>query len=120
VLPTAPPALPTFASGSSSAAGSQARIDQVTLAGDQYVASFETIGFTPSMSGQHVHFFWDTVSPDQAGEPGGGPYVVYAGGSPFAGFGPGARPDGATAICVTVANVDHSVVRASGSCASVP
>jgi molecular chaperone DnaK len=120
VLPTAPPALPTFAPGASAAAGSLARITGVTLAGDQYVASFETIGFTPSMSGQHVHFFWDTVPPDRAGEPGGGPYVVYAGGSPFAGFGQGARPDGATAICVTVANVDHSVVPASGTCSPVP
>ncbi len=118
-LPTAPPALPTFAIGSQ-AAGSSARITEVTRAGDTYVASFETVGFTPSMSGQHVHFFWDTVAADRAGEPGGGPYVVYAGGSPFAGFGPGARPEGATAICVTVANVDHSVVPGSGTCSPLP
>ena len=119
VLPTAPPALPTFGSGVALGAVS-ARMTDGTLAGDQYVASFETVGFTPSMHGQHVHFFWDTVAPDAAGEPGDGPYVVYAGGSPFAGFGPGTRPEGATAICVTVANVDHSVVPASGSCTPVP
>ena len=72
------------------------------------------------MGGRHVHFFWSTVPPDRAGEPAGGPYAAYAGASPFTGFAPGTRPEGATAICITAANVDHTVIAGTGSCATVP
>ena len=72
------------------------------------------------MGGQHVHFFWDTVPPDQAGAPAPGPYAVYSGGSPFTEFGPAVRPNGATAICIIVASADHTVIPGSGNCAPLP
>ena len=121
-IPTLPPAaspLPTTGAPTE-AGGTRARITAITLVGDRYEAAFETTGFIPSMAGQHVHFHWDTIEPDQAGEPGEGPYVVYAGESPFAQFGPAGQPGSATAICIIVANVDHSVVPGSGSCTPLP
>jgi hypothetical protein len=90
------------------------------VSGEQYLVDFTTGGFVPAMGGQHVHFFWDTVAPEAAGEPDGGPYAAYAGPSPFTGFGRATRPEGATAICVTVANVDHSVVAGTASCTPLP
>jgi hypothetical protein len=112
-LPAAPSALPTVAEA-------RAAVTSVTLAGSRYEVAFTTTGFEPSMAGRHVHFFWNTVDPAQAGEPGDGAYVVYAGQSPFAEFAPSGRPEGATAICIVVASVDHSVVAGSGSCAPLP
>jgi actin-like ATPase involved in cell morphogenesis len=115
IVPTLPPAPTPFVP-----AGASARLTGVVDAGDHYEAAFTVSGFTPSMSGQHVHFFWNSVPPDQAGEPGDGPYVVYAGPSPFTGFSRQTRPGGATGICIIVANTDHSVVAGSGSCIALP
>ena len=113
-LPPAASALPT------PAPGAKAELTGVTLTGGRYQVGFTTTGFTPSMAGQHVHFFWDTVPPEQAGSPASGPYVVYAGPSPFTEFGTSGRPAAAEAICVIVANADHTVIPGSGSCAPLP
>ena len=103
-----------------------ARINQIWEADGRYFVDFDTFGFTPQLPGQHVHFFWNNVSPDQAGVPGSGPWQLYpaqAGGintSPFTMFTVDQRPPLATAICILVANSDHSVNQGTGNCVDVP
>jgi hypothetical protein len=97
-----------------------AEITSIGLSGSQYAVAFQTAGFTPQLPGQHVHFFFNTVPPEQAGMPGAGPWYVYGGSSPFSGYGPADRPVGATQLCVLVANPDHSVIQGTGNCVSLP
>lgn len=97
-----------------------ARIDDVSMQDDLYVVDFETFGFTPRLPGQHLHFFFDTVPPEQAGQPGQGPWVIYGGASPFTGYTVAERPPGATNLCVLVANEDHSVQLDTGNCVALP
>ncbi len=97
-----------------------AQITSVELAGSDYVVTFEANGFTLQLPGQHVHFFFDTVPPEQAGVPGSGPWYVYGGGSPFTGYGVADRPAAANRMCVLVANPDHSVIQESGNCYDLP
>jgi actin-like ATPase involved in cell morphogenesis len=68
----------------------------------------------------HVHFFFNTVPPEQAGIPGAGPWFLYGGTSPFTGYGPGNRPANATQICVLMANPNHSVQPDTGNCHDLP
>ncbi len=97
-----------------------ARITGISMMGTQYAVNFQTYGYTPAMPGQHVHFFFDTVPPAQAGVPGSGPWKVYAGPSPFTEYGPADRPPSATQLCILVANPDHSVIQGTGNCYSLP
>jgi hypothetical protein len=72
---------------------------------------------------QHVHMFFDTVPPEQAGSPGAGPWKltwnVY-GDPPFTQYGIAQRPAGATQMCALVANANHSVIQGSGNCVFLP
>lgn len=105
-----------------------ARIDSITLDGDRYVVDFETFGFEPQAGAQHVHFFFNTVPPEKAGvgEPDAGPWQLYPTGpgqpnsSPFTLLGPADRPAEATAMCILVANADHSVIQGTGNCVALP
>jgi hypothetical protein len=97
-----------------------ARITAITLSGGAYAVAFETTGYTPMLPGQHVHFFFDTVTTAQAGRPGSGPWELYGGPSPFTGYGPAQRPAGANALCILVANADHSVQANTGNCHPLP
>jgi hypothetical protein len=97
-----------------------ARINSISVQGDRYAVDFQTFGFTPQLPGQHVHFFFDTVPPDQAGVPGQGPWKLYGGSSPFTEYGVGERPQDATQMCILVANEDHSVQPNTGNCVNLP
>jgi uncharacterized repeat protein (TIGR01451 family) len=97
-----------------------AQISGISLSGDDYAVTFQTYGFVSQMPGQHVHFFFDTVPPEEAGVPGAGPWFVYAGSSPFTGYGPADRPQGANQMCILVANQDHSVIQGTGNCYDLP
>jgi actin-like ATPase involved in cell morphogenesis len=108
VAPTSPPAQRT------------ATITGVTLSGGRYVVNYETTGFVPGLPGRHVHFFFDTVPPDQAGIPGRGPWFVYGGPNPFTGYSPSDRPASAEQMCVLVARPDHSVIQGTGNCHDLP
>ena len=107
-------------------AGNSATITGIQVSGDRYAVYFDVYGFQPVLPGQHLHFFFNTVPPDQAGLPGGGPWLIYpasSGGpadSPFTGYGVGDRPSAATQLCVLVANADHSVQPNTGNCYSLP
>jgi len=97
-----------------------AQIDSITISGNQYVVQYETIGFTEKLPWMHVHFFFNTVPMDQAGNPGTGPWVMYGGPRPFKGYTIGQRPEGATQLCVLVANSNHTVIPESGNCMDLP
>jgi hypothetical protein len=97
-----------------------ARINNISIQGDRYAVDFQTFGFAPQLPGQHVHFFFDTVPPDQAGVPGQGPWKLFGGSSPFTEYAVGERPQYATQMCILVANEDHSVQLNTGNCVDLP
>ncbi len=107
-------------------AGPTVRINNITISGDRYVVDFVTTGYQPVLPGQHIHFFFNTVPPGQAGAPGGGPWVLYpnsnggSGASPFTLYGTGDKPAGATQMCALVANPNHSVQQGTGNCYPLP
>lgn len=118
------PALPTPPTG----ADFFSRISEITLEGGRYAVAFDTFGFEPRLGSgnKHLHFFFDTVPPSQAGVPGGGPWRIHpdrpgvVGSSPFTGYSASDRPSGATQMCVLVANADHSVIAGTGTCLDLP
>jgi hypothetical protein len=98
----------------------RAIITNIVRNSNTYSATFITEGFTPALPGQHVHFFYDTVPPAQAGMPGDGPWFVYGSSAPFTQATVANRPFGATKLCILVANPDHSVIQGTGNCVTLP
>ncbi len=98
-----------------------ARINAITI-DDQnhYVVEYETFEFTEKLPGMHVHFFFNTVTPENAGVPGSGPWILYGGPRPFTGYRVSDRPAQATQMCILVANPNHSVQANSGNCVDLP
>jgi hypothetical protein len=87
---------------------------------DRYVVEYETFEFTEVLPGMHLHFFFNSVPPENAGSPGSGPWFLYGGPRPFTGYRVSDRPAAATQICVLVANSNHSVQPNSGNCFDLP
>lgn len=102
------------------ASGLCAGITSIVFTADKkFVVTYAVTGFVPSIPGKnHVHFFYNTVKAADAGMPGKGPWDIWdleAGGGKlvftdfdstnFTKF----NALGATAICVGVANHDHSI-----------
>ena len=100
--------------------GYSTQITNITIAGDAYQINFTTSGYTPKLPGYHVHFFFDTVPPEEAGMPGSGPWKLYGGPSPFTGYKVADRPAAAQSMCILVANPDHSVQQHTGNCYPLP
>jgi hypothetical protein len=98
------------------------RIDAISIDSytNRYVVEYATYAYTEQLPGVHVHFFFDTVAPENAGLPGSGPWIVYGGPRPFTGYTLADRPAGASRMCALVANEDHSVQPGSGNCAVLP
>lgn len=96
------------------------RINDISIEGDHYVVAYETFEYTETLPGMHVHFFYDTVSEEDAGVPGAGPWILYGGPRPFEGYSLASRPAGATQMCALVANPDHSIHPGSGNCVDLP
>jgi serine/threonine protein kinase len=97
------------------------RINNITIDNQgRYVVEYETFEFTEKLPGMHVHFFFNTVPPEQAGVPGSGPWILYGGPRPFTGYKVSDRPQGATQMCILVANPDHTVQANSGNCYDLP
>jgi serine/threonine-protein kinase len=96
------------------------RIDNITIQDGRYVVDYETFGFTEALPGTNIHFFFNTVPPDQAGVPGKGPWAFFGGPRPFKGYAVANRPQGATQMCALVANADHTVQPQSGNCFNLP
>ena len=102
--------------------GRQVRITGITVQGNAYAVAFQAFHFTPDIPGaRHIHFFWDTVPPTQAGIPAKSTnWILYDGSSPFLKYKVADRPAKATQMCVLVANHDHSVVQDTGNCWPLP
>jgi len=82
--------------------------------------AYETFGFTEVLPGQHIHFFFDTVTPENAGMPGSGPRILYGGPRPFTGCSVYQKPKDATQMCALVANANHSIILESGNRLDLP
>jgi hypothetical protein len=98
-----------------------ARINSITVNyRSEYVVDYETFGYTEQLPGMHVHFFFNTVSVEQAGSPGSGPWYLYGGPRPFTKYKEAERPADATQMCALVANNNHSIIPGSGNCMNLP
>jgi len=90
----------------------QVSIDKITIENERYAVAYST-SFTPRISSapdsNHIHFFFDSVPIEDAGQPGIGPWILYDLPSPFTGYAVADRPDGATQMCAAVATFDHAV-----------
>ena len=75
---------------------------------NSFSIDYKTENFTESRDGYHIHFFFNTVKPENAGKPGTGPWELYYGPSPFTGLKVSSKPGKATQICTLVANADHT------------
>lgn len=95
-------------------------ITDIRLNGSTYLVDYETFGYTEMLPGQHIHFFYDTVPPSQAGSPGSGPWAVWGGPRPFDGYHTGNRPAAASQLCALVANPNHSIIMGTGNCFNLP
>lgn len=87
-----------------------------------YVVDYEVHNF-PDSPQLHVHMFFDTVPPSQAGSPGSGPWKLTWGAygdPPFRQYTVANRPAGATQMCALVANPNHSIQLNSGNCMILP
>jgi serine/threonine-protein kinase len=96
-------------------------ITSITLENNKYVVNYEVGNF----EGQnyHVHMFFDTVPPENAGSPGNGPWKLTYGNygpSPFTQYGPANKPATASQMCALVANPNHSVILNTGNCVDLP
>jgi hypothetical protein len=97
-------------------------ITGIRVQGDFYAVDYEVHNF-PEDANLHVHMFFDTVPPEQAGSPGVGPWKLTWGSygdPPFTQYGIANRPADATQMCALVANPNHSVQLDSGNCVDLP
>ena len=100
-----------------------ANIKGITVSGGRYVVDYEVFDIVEDddpYNGTHVHFFYNTVKPQNAGRPATGPWELYDGPHPFKVYRVADKPRGATKICVLVANKDHSVIQKTGNCVAIP
>jgi hypothetical protein len=102
--------------------GPRAEITRIRIVDADYAVSYKAIGFTPDIPGvRHVHFFFDTIPPTEAGKPADPRnWILYDGKSPFRGYQVSDRPKGARQMCILVAKHDHSVIQGTGNCFDLP
>ena len=101
--------------------GLSVEINTIDLENGSYVVHYSPYGYTPQLPGTHIHFFFNTVPPENAGVgPTQETWFLYGGPNPFTGYGVGDRPGGATQMCALVANADHTVQLNTGNCVDLP
>ncbi len=100
--------------------GPSVRISDIREEGGVFIVNYTTTGFTEQLPGLHIHFFFDTVAPENAGLPASGPWFVWGGPRPFDGYRVSDRPSAAQQMCALVANPDHTVQLGTGNCAYLP
>jgi len=96
------------------------RINSIGLDGNTYIVEYETFGYTEVLPGEHVHFFFNTTSPQDAGAGGAGPWYVWGGPRPFNKYTTGDRPGGATQMCALYAYPNHTIALNTGNCVDLP
>ncbi len=95
-------------------------ITAIRADGALYAVDYEVHNYDDSL---HVHIFFNTVPPDQAGSPGSGPWKLTWGAygdPPFTQYTIANRPANATQMCALVANSNHSIQLNSGNCIDLP
>jgi hypothetical protein len=98
-----------------------AEITNITLDEDgSYIVEYITQGFEEQLPGTHLHFFFNTVQPEDSGMGSSGDRLMHGGPSPFSDYKVGDKPAGATEMCVLVAEPNHSIILDSGSCMLLP
>jgi hypothetical protein len=113
--PTDPPPAPTEVTGP------RVGINQITSDGTNYIVDYTPYGYQPTLPGTHIHFFWNTVPPQNAGVgPTAESWILYGGPNPFTLYKVADRPAGATQMCALVANPDHTIQLNTGNCANLP
>ncbi|HLF89648.1 MAG TPA: hypothetical protein VI451_11915, partial [Anaerolineales bacterium] len=98
-------------------------ITDIRLENGIYVVDYETHNYPENEPNMHVHMFFNTVPPEQAGSPGSGPWKLTwgpYGAPPFVQYGPANRPADATQMCALVANANHTIILNSGNCVDLP
>jgi serine/threonine-protein kinase len=101
--------------------GPYVQINGITIENGRYSVAFETFEYTPINPGMHIHFFFNTVPPENAGVgPNQQNWFVYYDGSPFTGYALTDRPGGATQMCALVANQNHTIILETGNCVNLP
>jgi serine/threonine protein kinase len=91
-----------------------------TDAQGRYVVDYVSYGFQPQWPGTHVHFYFDSVSPDELGQRGQGTKYSHGGASPYTGYSTADRPEGATKLCAIVASENNDHIPNSGNCFALP
>ncbi|HSL77403.1 MAG TPA: Hsp70 family protein [Candidatus Limnocylindrales bacterium] len=103
--------------------GRFANIKGITISGGRYVVDYEVgqiVQDNNPHNGFHVHFFFNTVKPQNAGSPQKGPWELYDGPIPFKVYKVSDKPRAATKMCILVARRDHSVIQDTGNCVALP
>ena len=119
-------ARPGLAAVTPGASGRGVRIDDVIVKQGVYEVSYRTTGYEPRLSTDagthHLHFFFDDVAPEHAGQQSATPgrWVLWDVPSPFTGYRVADRPPGANRICALVADHTHNVELDSGNCVPLP
>jgi serine/threonine-protein kinase len=96
-------------------------ITSITLENNIYIVNYEVGSF--GEQNYHVHMFFDTVPPENAGSPASGPWKLTWGAygdPPFIQYGIANKPATATQMCALVANPNHSVILNTGNCVNLP
>ncbi|MCB2180029.1 serine/threonine protein kinase [bacterium] len=96
------------------------RINSISLENGVYLVDYETFGYTEVLPGEHVHFFFNTVAPEDAGVGGAGPWYVWGGPRPFNGYKTSDRPSAATQMCGLYAYPNHTIALNTGNCVDLP
>lgn len=121
-LPDAPPPPPT----EGLPGGRYVRINDIAAEDGTYLVDFEPFNFEPLIGSgpedYHIHFFWDTLEPQNAGTngPAPGDWFLYDGPSPFSGYSVAEKPGGAARLCALVADAAHGVTLETGNCVELP
>ncbi len=97
-------------------------ITRISINDDIYIVDYEVHNF-PDSPQLHVHMFFNTVPPEQAGSPASGPWKLtwgQYGDPPFTQYGVANRPAAASQMCALVANPNHSIILNTGNCVDLP
>lgn len=122
IAPTEPPTDTPAPTLSPTPEGPYVVITDIQIEGASYlyIVDYEVYNLDDTM---HVHMFFNTVPPEQAGSPAAGPWKLtwnQYGDPPFTQYGIANRPEGATQMCALVARSNHSVILGTGNCVDLP
>jgi serine/threonine protein kinase len=111
---------PTLTPTATDPAGPYVRINSIRIEGGYYIVEYETFGYTEVLPGVHIHFFFNNITPENAGSGGTGPWYLWGGPRPFNGYAVGDKPADATQMCALQANANHTINLGTGNCVDLP